>query len=112
MPDHIGSELSEEEHRKRSRADAVHVVVAVHANPLLGGDCRPDALDRLCHVAELVRVVPGKLGVEKASSGVGIVVSAACENGGGDGTQPKLSLELAGSRRVELGNRPHTRHDG
>ena len=46
VPDDVRAELAEDEHGERGRADAVDVVVAVHADPRPVGDGRADPLDR------------------------------------------------------------------
>ena len=50
MPLDVGAELAQHEHGQHGRADAVDVVVAVHANSLSCGDRRADAFDCDGHV--------------------------------------------------------------
>ena len=71
VPVGVRPELAQDEDRECRRADAVHVVVAVDADPATCVDRGANALDRRRHVAEQERIVAGQLGVEEASRRLG-----------------------------------------
>ncbi len=112
MPHHVRVELAEEENCERGRADAVHVVVAVDADPLPGCDSSADAFHGNGHVAQQQRVVPGQLGVQEPARRCRIGVAAANEDGRRDVAQTELTSERVGRRSVERRDGPDTRHHG
>ena len=57
MPFDVGAERPQRQDGERRGADAVHVIVAVDADPLSVGDRRADPVDRDGHVPEQERVV-------------------------------------------------------
>ena len=59
VPHDVGAELPEKEDGQRRRADAVDVVVAVHADPNALRDGGADPADGHLHVSEQGRVVAG-----------------------------------------------------
>ncbi len=81
VPDDVGAELSQRQRRKCCRADAVDVVVAVHADPLAPLDGCAQPLDGRRHVTEEQWVVRDALGLEERAGGVGISQTAAHEHG-------------------------------
>jgi hypothetical protein len=80
MPLHVGAELSQDEHREHRRADAVDVVVAVHADALAVRDRGADPVDRGAHVSDQQRVVQRLLAGEKRPRRFGVAVSAPDEH--------------------------------
>ena len=81
VPRDVGAELAQREHGERGGADAVGVVVAVHADPGAGLDRGGDRLDRLPHVAEQERIVAGQRAVEEPARAVDAAVSSPHEHG-------------------------------
>ena len=65
MPGDLCAELAQHGDRERRGADAVDVVVAVHADRLPVGDRRADRRARRLHVAEEKRVVLEDVGFEE-----------------------------------------------
>jgi hypothetical protein len=71
MPGDVGlalslcAELAQQQHGERRRADAVGVVVAVHADARAGVDGGDDRLDGLAHVAERERIVARQRALEE-----------------------------------------------
>ena len=106
MPDGVGAELAQQEHRERGRADAVGVVVAVDADPLPAVDRGPDRRDRLAHVAERERVVPGQRALEKRPRSGRIGVPAPHEHRGERRRDSELVLEPPQLARRARGDRP------
>ena len=105
MPGRIGTELPQQEHGERGRADPVGVVVAVHADARARLDRGRDRRDGRAHVAEQERVVAGKLSGEEAGRLGGLAVAAADEHRGGHLVDAELSrqrLDLTVRTRCEL----------
>ena len=71
VPADVGADLPQRQHGERRRADAVDVVVAVDADPLVPLDRRPQALHGRRHVAEEQRIVGDALGLEERPGAVG-----------------------------------------
>ncbi len=80
VPLDVGAELAQHMDGERGRTDAVDVVVPVHADPLAGGDRRPDRVARLAHGTERKRVVGRQLRIQEAPRFSGIGVAAAHED--------------------------------
>ena len=80
VPAHVRAELAQDQDCERGRADPVSVVVAVDADLLPGRDRRPDRFAGRRHVAELERIVRGKLRLEEAPRLRGVGVAAADEH--------------------------------
>ena len=99
MPCDVGAELAEDEHGEGGGADAVDVVVAVHADARPCLDRSADPFDRKGHVAKQERVVAGELRVEEATRDLRIPVATAHEHAGGDLVQSELAGERARSSR-------------
>ena len=59
VPVDVCAEVAQRGDRERGRADPVHVVVAVHADPASGGDRLADRVTGLLHRAEQERIVAG-----------------------------------------------------
>ena len=57
VPLDVGAERAKRQDGERRGADAVHVVVAVDADPRSVGDRRANPFDRDCHVPEQKRIV-------------------------------------------------------
>ena len=93
VPGRIGAELAEQEDRERGGADAVGVVVAVDADLLPGRHRGPDGRDRLGHVADPQRVVPGQRALEEHPSLRRIRQPPANEHGCERGADPELRNE-------------------
>src|SRR5439155_24715621 len=60
MPGDVGPQLAQHDDRQRGRAESVHVVVAVHADPSTRLDGATNGRARLLDVAEEEGVVPGE----------------------------------------------------
>jgi hypothetical protein len=69
VPRDVGLELAQEQDSERGRADAVGVVVAVHADRRAGSDRGADRLDRRGHVSERKRVVTRQRTFEERACG-------------------------------------------
>src|SRR6266566_1954189 len=93
VPLHVCAELAEHEDGERRRADAVGVVVTVHADPLAGRDRRPDRLAGTAHVAEQEWVVPGQLAGQERSCTFGTVVAATDQHARGRLAHVELARE-------------------
>ena len=104
MPLDIGSELAQDDDRKRRRADAVDVVVAVDADPCPGRNRVADHVARRPHVTERVRVVRDGLGGEEGSRLPGVAVPSPDENARGrlaDRERFRKRLDLLAGARTE-----------
>ena len=71
VPADVGADLPQRQHGERRRADAVDVVVAVDADPLVPLDRRSQALHGHRHVAEEQRIVGDALGLEERPGAAG-----------------------------------------
>ena len=80
MPLDVGAERAQRQNGERRGADAVHVVVAVDADPLAGGDCRVDPVDRNGHVPEQERIVWLDLAGDERARLLEVAVAAPDEN--------------------------------
>ncbi len=98
VPLDLRAELPERQDGERGRADAVDVVVAVHADTRAGRDRGADALDRLGHVAQQERVVRLALAVEEGAGCARVGVPATDE----DRRRRLAELELP-RQRLHLG---------
>ena len=77
VPFDVRAELPQRQDGERGGADAVHVVVAVHADALPVGDRRADPVDRDGHVAEQERVVRLDLAGDERARCVDVACSRA-----------------------------------
>jgi len=112
MPVGVRAELSQVENRESRRADAVHVVVAVDADPSTCVDRGTNALDRSCHVAQEEWIVSGQIGLEEPSRRLVLVVAAPREHRSGDLAHVELACELRDRAGVHVSDRPRARHAG
>ena len=78
MPGDVGVKLAQQQHGERRRADAVGVVVAVHADARTGLDRGDDRLDRLTHVAEGEGIVARQRALEEPAR-LGLVAEPAAD---------------------------------
>ena len=76
VPFDVGAELPQRQDGERRGADAVHVVVAVHADALPVGDRRANPVDRDGHVAEQEWVVRLDLAVDERARRLDVAVAA------------------------------------
>jgi len=83
MPDNVRTELAQDEHRERGGADAVRVVVPVHADARSGCDGALDRVDARGHVAEQERIVARQRSFQERARLGGVVVAAPNENARG-----------------------------
>ena len=80
MPFDIGAERPQRQEGERGGADAVHVIVAVDADPLSVGDRRADPVDRDGHVPEQERIVRLDLARDERPRLCVVSIPAADEN--------------------------------
>ena len=97
VPVDLGTQLAQRHHGQRGGADPVGVVVAVHADPLAGGDRPADPLARRRHVAEEHRVVQRPVELEERPRRSGSRVPAADEHLGRRTLDAELCGEVVGS---------------
>ena len=81
MPLDVGAEAAQGRDREGGRADPVHVVVAVDADPPAGRDRLSDQRAGRLHVPEQKRVVAGRLGGQKGPRRLGVAVAPPDEDG-------------------------------
>ncbi len=97
VPRGICTELAQEQHGQRGRADSVGVVVAVHADARSRLDRGGDRRNRFAHVAEQERVVARKLAREESLRCNRIAVAASDEH-----AMPSLHRPRAQLRATRL----------
>ncbi len=95
VPRDVCAQLAQDEDGQRGRADAVGVVVAVHADALAVGDGLPDRLAGLAHAPEQERVVTGQGAFEEGSRLLRIPVPAPDEDASSRLADPERSRQLA-----------------
>ena len=95
VPLDVRPELAQARDRECGRADAVDVVVAVHADALPGGDRRADPVARGRAVAEQARVVARRFGGEERTRRLGVAEPAPDEDAGSDPADPERRREGA-----------------
>ena len=95
MPRHVCAQLAQDEDGQRSGADAVGVVVAVHADPLAVGNGLPNRLAGLAHAPEQERVVTGQSALEEGARLLRIPVPAPDEDASSRLADPERSRQLA-----------------
>ena len=110
VPADVCSELAQNENRKRSRADAVDVVIPVYADANTAIDTRANPFDGGRHVTEEQRIMPRQLGIQKPTCLMWLVVSTAYEHGRSDVAQPELTRDHDASLSVVGSDRPSARH--
>ena len=96
MPLHDAAEGTQDTDGDHCRADAVDVVVAVHADPLTGRDRRANPLDRGGHVSKLERIPQRLLAGEERARRVGVAVAAPDEHACRDLAEAELTGERVG----------------
>ena len=96
MPLHVRAELAQDKDGQHRGADAVDVVVAVHADALPRRDRGPDALDRTGHVAEQEGIVQGLFPREEHPRLLGVAVAAPDEHACRDLAEAELLGEETG----------------
>ena len=112
VPVDVGSELAQEQHRERCRADAVDVVVPVDADSFASFDGVVNLLDGGRHVAQQERVVAGELGVQEASRAGRVVVPASGEHRRRYLADADLASEHRRRACIDRCDRPRARHAG
>ena len=95
VPDRRRPELAQQEDRERGRADAVGVVVAVHADAGAAVDRAADRRDSLGHVPEPKRIVTGDCALEERAGQRRIGIAAPDEHGRRRSAEPELLRERA-----------------
>src|SRR5438067_1777845 len=95
MPVDLGSRFAQHENRQRGGADAVGVIVAVHADPFARGDGRANSFHGSGRVSEQKLVVQRLLAGQEGPRLVGVAVSAPDEHAGRDLADPERLSELA-----------------
>ena len=95
VPLDLGAELTQHEHGEHRGADPVDVVVAVHADPLPGGDRGANPLDGLGHVPEQEGIVQGLFAGQEGPRHLGVAVAAPDEHACRDLAEAELLREAA-----------------
>ena len=80
VPLDVRAQVAQGRHGQRGRADAVHVVVAVDADPPARRDRLADQRARGLDVPEQERVVPGRLRGQEGARRLGVAVAAPDED--------------------------------
>ena len=84
MPLHVRAQLAQDEDGEHRRADAVDVVVAVHADALPRSDGGANTRDRHAHVTEQERIMQRLLAREERACLLGVAVAAPDEHASRD----------------------------
>jgi hypothetical protein len=98
VPADLGAQRPQHQNGQRRRADAVGVVVAVHADPLARLHGGQDAVAGAGHVAEQQRVVTRALRLEEGAGGGGIAMAAAQQHLGHGAADTQLPGQIQGGR--------------
>jgi hypothetical protein len=98
VPADLGAQRPQHQDGKRGRADAVGVVVAVHADPLAALDRGQDAVAGGAHVAEQQRVVTRALRLEEGAGGGGVAVAATQQHLSHGAADAQLPGQIQGGR--------------
>ena len=109
VPVDVGAELAQDRDRERGRADAVGVVVAVHADALAAIDGGADRCAGFLHVAEQERVMRRRLAVEERTGARRVREPAADEDASGRLRDAELACKAARSVRIAGADRPRHR---
>ena len=95
VPFHLRTELAQDEDGEHRGADAVDVVVAVHADSLPRRHGGANACDRNLHVAEQERIVQRLLARKERTGLLGVAVAAPDEHACRDLAEAELLREAA-----------------
>jgi hypothetical protein len=98
VPADLGAQRPQHQDGQRRRADAVGVVVAVHADPLAALGRGQDAVTGGAHVAQQQRVVARPLRLEEGAGGSRIAVAAAQQHLGHGAADAQLPGQIQGGR--------------
>src|SRR6266542_3376560 len=106
VPIDVGSEGAQAQEGERGGADAVDVVVTVHADPLAGPDRGTDRLDCTGHVPQQGRVVSRWLRRQERARARGIAVAPPDEDARGELAEPELARQRFHFVRLTRFDRP------